>query len=80
MGLIRNLVVSNLESEVEVVFDMPNTDTPCTTLSDVVGDFQKQALPLLVTLHGRHCTGHEYLMSSITDIYEQYDVQIVFYD
>ncbi|KAI0521991.1 Alpha/Beta hydrolase protein [Xylaria bambusicola] len=65
--------------EGEVAFDAPEANKPCKTWYKIYGDLSSHRGPALVALHGGPGAGHEYL-SPLTDIYEKYDIPIVFYD
>ncbi|KAL7622858.1 hypothetical protein AAE478_006537 [Parahypoxylon ruwenzoriense] len=65
-------------SEGEVAFDAPNAGKPCKTWYKIVGNLESGKSPL-VALHGGPGAGHEYL-GSLTDVYEQHGIPIVFYD
>ncbi|KAI0884112.1 Alpha/Beta hydrolase protein [Annulohypoxylon maeteangense] len=65
--------------EGEVSFEAPNSGRPCKTWYKIVGDLEKSTSLPLVALHGGPGAGHEYL-TSFTDLIDQYNVPIVFYD
>ncbi|KAI1737057.1 Alpha/Beta hydrolase protein [Xylaria scruposa] len=65
--------------EGEVAFDAPGAGKPCKTWYKVYGSLESHPGPALVVLHGGPGAGHEYL-SPLVDIYEKYNVPVVFYD
>ncbi|KAI0109019.1 Alpha/Beta hydrolase protein [Nemania sp. FL0031] len=65
--------------EGEVAYDAPGAGKPCKTWYKIYGNPESHPGPVLVALHGGPGAGHQYL-SSLIDIYEKYNIPVVFYD
>ncbi|KAF2469110.1 proline-specific peptidase [Lindgomyces ingoldianus] len=64
-------------SEGEIPFAAPGTDKLTNTWYKTIGDVTKS--PPLILCHGGPGAGHECLLS-LTDLYEQYGIPLIFYD
>ncbi|KAI0436500.1 Alpha/Beta hydrolase protein [Xylaria telfairii] len=71
--------MTSVPQQGEVAFDAPGAGKPCKTWYKIYGDPGSHPGPALVALHGGPGAGHEYL-SPLIDIYEKYDIPVVFYD
>ncbi|KAF2966141.1 hypothetical protein GQX73_g7415 [Xylaria multiplex] len=65
-------------SEGEVAFEASGTNKPCKTWYKFIGSLDSKATPL-IALPGGPGGGHKYL-TPLNDLYEKYDIPIVYYD
>lgn len=63
----------------KIPFEVPGVNQTCQTWYNVLGDLETPSHVPLITLHGGPGACYEYL-SPLEDLYNQYQVPVVFYD
>lgn len=76
-------ITSQIPSEGEIPFDIPQAGKPCYTWYKIVGELnpstRKSNTTPLITLHGGPGACHE-MLSPLADLNEKYGIPVIFYD